>query len=172
MCRPFEIFTGNPSIFLPMHAEKLLWLPTYVRNHFFCDGRAVRPYSSKKLEKLLKKCLVMLQHISALWQRWDRWHKHNLSSPIKAKWLLRCVWNAGMQHLVCKVAPAHCEWYQQLFPNYLLRSTPFVSFLLWCWHLVPDAALVPSWRESNWAENVTWTGLYANNWTGNKVAGR
>lgn len=64
MCRPFEIFTGNPSILLPMHPEKLLRLPTYVRNHFFCNVRAVLPHSSKTLKNQLKKRrLVTLQHM-------------------------------------------------------------------------------------------------------------
>lgn len=64
MFRPFEIFTRNPSILLPMHPEKLLRLPTYVRNHFFCDVRAVLPHSSKMLVKLLQKAtLVTFQHM-------------------------------------------------------------------------------------------------------------
>lgn len=64
MCIPFEIFTGNPSILLPTDPE-LLRLPTYVRYHFFCDGRAVLPHSSKTLGKLffIKRCLVTLQHM-------------------------------------------------------------------------------------------------------------
>lgn len=57
MCRPFEIFTGNPSILLPMHPEKLLRPPTYVRSLFFCNIRAVLPHSSKRVEQLLKKAM-------------------------------------------------------------------------------------------------------------------
>lgn len=106
-----------------------------------------------------------------LWQRRDGLPEHNLSSPIKTKWFSNVsdIWNVSI--LFPKLY-RHTLWMVLAAFSEIFSTTEFIlPFSLWHWSLVPDAVFAPNWRRSKGAENVTWTGFHANNWTGNNDAG-